>query len=362
MEPSVGKWRWYWGIWGLLGLYMATWDLAMYPSASIPRVVAMNLLQNGTWGLLGLALIWLANRRPIESFAISQWRTWILHLVASVLMAVLGLFLAYLISLLLELGEGAKPLGMVRFLRGLPRFYRAYFHMNLLFMWAVVAAFHGLRVYRKYKAREIETAKLEARFAEAQNLALRMQLQPHFLFNTLNSISALVHENPEGADVMISRLGDFLRMTLEASPDQMVPLRKELAFIRAYLAIEQVRFQDRLQVELEIPAGLQDHVRVPSFILQPLVENALKHGLSDRPQGATLRLRAFRDSEYLILEVQDNGEGYLPGREGVGLGNVRARLGLIYKGLYQMDILGSPGRGTLVVLRLPMGGAGREAP
>ncbi|BDU69065.1 ATPase [Geothrix oryzae] len=359
MEPAVGKWRWYWGIWALMGLYMATWDLAMYPSAPVLRLVVMNLLQNGAWGLLGLFLIWLANRRPIESFAWSQWRTWTLHLLASVVVAALGLFVAYLISLRLDSWDLGKPIDLARFLKGLPRFYRAYFHTNLLFMWAVVAAFHGLRIYRKYKAREVEAAKLEARFAEAQNLALRMQLQPHFLFNTLNSISALVHANPEGADDMISRLGDFLRMTLDAPPDQLVTLRKELAFIQAYLAIEQVRFQDRLQVRMDIAPDLLD-LRVPSFILQPLVENALKHGLSDRPQGGTLQLRAHRDSECLVIEVQDDGEGFTPGREGVGLGNVRARLGLLYKGRHQLDLLGAPGRGTLVVLHLPLDRPGPE--
>jgi signal transduction histidine kinase len=359
MEPAVGKWRWYWGIWTLMGLYMATWDLAMYPSAPVLRIVVMNLLQNGTWGVLGLFLIWLANRRPIESFAWSQWRTWTLHLLASVMVAALGLFVAYLISLRLDSWDQGKALDLAKLLKGLPRFYRAYFHTNLLFMWAVVAAFHGLRIYRKYKAREVEAAKLEARFAEAQNLALRMQLQPHFLFNTLNSISALVHANPEGADDMISRLGDFLRMTLDAPPDQLVTLRKELAFIQAYLAIEQVRFQDRLQVRVDIASDLLD-LRVPSFILQPLVENALKHGLSDRPQGGTLQLRAHRDSECLVIEVQDDGEGFTPGREGVGLGNVRARLGLLYKGRHQLDLLGAPGRGTLVVLHLPLDRPGPE--
>ncbi|WP_257303352.1 sensor histidine kinase [Geothrix campi] len=354
------KWRWYWGIWALMGLYMATWDLALYPSASVLRLLALNLLQNGTWGLLGLFLIWLADRRPIESFAWSHWRTWGLHLVASILVAALGLFLAYLISLLVDSGWG-KVFDPVHLRKGLPKFYRAYFHTNLLFMWAVVGAFHWVRIYRKYKAREVEAAKLQARFAEAQNQALRMQLQPHFLFNTLNSISALVHANPDGADDMISRLGTFLRMTLEAPPDQMVPLHKELAFIRAYLAIEQVRFQDRLRIEVDVPASLQD-VRVPSFILQPLVENALKHGLSDRPGGGTLRLRASRDSEYLVLEVQDDGEGLTSDREGVGLSNVRGRLGLIYKGRHRLDLRGGPGMGTLVVLHLPLEPGEGEAP
>jgi len=354
MESLRPRWGWYWGIWALMGLYMATWDLAMYPSASILRLLVINLLQNGTWGLLGLFLLWLANRHPIESFAWSQWRIWGLHLVASIAVASLGLFLAYLISLFMDFRDWKEPLNAAMFFKGLPRFYRAYFHTNLLFMWAVVAAFHGLRIYRKYKAREVEAARLETRFAEAQNLALRMQLQPHFLFNTLNSISALVHANPDGADEMISRLGDFLRTTLDAPPDQLVSLRRELAFIQDYLAIEQIRFQDRLRVELDIPADLMN-LPVPSFILQPLVENALKHGLADRPQGGTLRIRARQGSDGLVLEVQDDGEGFVPGREGVGLSNVRSRLGLLYKGRHQLDILGIPGRGTLVSLRLPTG-------
>jgi sensor histidine kinase YesM len=347
------KWGWYWGIWTLMGFYMASWDLAMYPTVRILPVLVLNLLQNWTWGLLGLSLLWLANRRPIEAFTWTQWRVWGLHLLATIVAAALGLFLAYVIFLLFQSNAWKRPLSLSMLLKGLPLFYRAYFHTNLLFMWAMAAAFHGLRIYQKYKLRELEAARLEARFAEAHNLALRMQLQPHFLFNTLNSISALVHANPDGADDMISRLGDFLRLTLDASPDHMVPLRKELAFIQAYLAIEQVRFQDRLRIELEVPSDLQN-LRVPSLILQPLVENALRHGLSDRPGIGTLSLRARLDSEALTLEVQDDGEGFVPGREGVGLANVRARLGLIYKGRQRLDILGAPGRGTLVTLRLPL--------
>jgi hypothetical protein len=353
MQRVTPKWSWYWGIWTLMGLYMASWDLAMYPSASILRLLVMNLLQNWAWGLLGLFLLWLANHRPIESIAWSQWRVWVLHLLASVVVAAFGLFVAYVISLAVQSSESMKPLDMAMVRKGLPRFYRAYFHTNLLFMWAVVASIHGLRIYRKYKAREVEAAHLEARFAEAQNLALRMQLQPHFLFNTLNSISALVHSNPDGADEMISRLGNFLRTTLDAPHDQLVTLRRELAFIQDYLAIEQVRFQDRLRVEVQIPPELME-LRLPSFILQPLVENALKHGLADRPQGGTVSLRARKEAGSLVLEIQDDGAGFVPGREGVGLVNVRSRLGLLYKGGYQLEFLGAPGRGTLVVLRLPI--------
>ncbi|MBK8794333.1 MAG: histidine kinase [Holophaga sp.] len=347
------KWMWYWGGWALLALYMASWDISMDKRPDVVRLLAMNLLQNLVWGLLGLVLVWLADHHPIESFSLREWRIWGLQLGTTIAVAALGLFLAYLIyrGFYAEVLKKVSP--TMGYFSGLPYFYRNYFHLNLLFMWALLGALHGHLIYRKFRAREVEAARLEARFAEAQNLALRMQLQPHFLFNTLNSVSALIHTSPEGADRMIGRLGDFLRMTLDASPEQMVPLRKELAFIEAYLAIERVRFQERLQVRVEVPLELLT-ARVPSFILQPLVENALKHGLSDRSQGGTLIVRAQRDSEYLVLEVQDDGEGFVAGREGVGLSNVRARLGLLYRGQHRIDILGASGKGTLVTLRLPM--------
>jgi len=346
------KWLWYWGLWILLGLYMASWDFAMWPKSTL-RVLPMNIAQTLIWGLLGLLLVRLSDRRPIESFAWKEWRTWSLHFFASIAVAFIGLLLAYCVSILFNLAEWKGSVDPIKLLKRLPYFYATYFHTNLLFMWALLGAFHTLRIYRKYRAREVEAARLEARFAEAQNLALRMQLQPHFLFNTLNSVSALIHADPDAADRMVGRLGDFLRMNLDASPEQLIPLRKELAFIESYLAIERVRFQDRLQVRVEIPMELMG-VKVPSFILQPVVENALKHGISDRPKGGILTVRARKDSEFLMLEVQDDGEGFVAGREGVGLSNVRSRLALIYKGKQQIDILGAPGRGTLVVLRIPM--------
>ncbi len=353
MAKRDRKWIWYWGAWALLALYMASWDIAMAEHPEVLRLLVLNALQNLVWGLLGLVLVKLSDHRPIESFSLREWPTWGLHLGASVAVAALGLFFAYLISQTFLGGGWDKEGHALGYFARMPYFYRNYFHINLIFMWALLGSLHGHRIYRKFRAREVEAARLEARFAEAQNLALRMQLRPHFLFNTLNSVSALIHSDPEGADRMIGRLGDFLRMTLEASPDQLVPLRKELAFIEAYLAIERVRFQDRLQVRVEIPLELMG-ARVPSFILQPLVENALKHGLSGRSQGGTLIVRARRDSEFLVLEVQDDGEGFVAGREGVGLSNVRARLSLLYKGQQRIDILGASGKGTLVVLRFPI--------
>lgn len=352
MVGSTRKWAWYWGAWTFLALYMASWDMAMSKGSLALRLLGLNAVQNLVWGILGLILVQLAERRPIQGLSRSQAGTWALHLVASVAVAALGLFLAYLANLVFLDGPWNQP-GKGGPWVLLPAFYRSYFHTNLLFMWALLGALHFHLIYRKYRARELEAAQLQARFAEARNQALRMQLQPHFLFNTLNSISALVESSPRDADRMISRLGDFLRMTLDASPEQLVPLRRELAFIEAYLGIERIRFQERLSVRVEVPAELMG-ARVPAFILQPLVENALKHGLSGRARGGTVILRARRDTDLLLLEVQDDGEGFVSGMEGVGLSNVRSRMGLLYAGRHRLDILGSPGRGTLVVLGMPL--------
>lgn len=351
MTARARSWLGYGGLWILLGLYYATWDFALYPSMAVWRVLALNLSQNAAWGLLGLLLLALAERFPLESFGWEEWRTWLLHGAAAVVVACAGLVVAYLLALLL--GEHTSPMQIGWFFKGLKRFFASYFHTNLLLMVAVLGGFHAFRIHQRLRAREVEGARLEARFAEAQHRALRMQLQPHFLFNTLNSVSALVHSDPEAADRMIGRLGDFLRMTLDAPPDQEVSLRKELAFIEAYLSIERIRFGDRLKVIQDIPPELHS-AKVPAFILQPLVENALKHGLADRPEGGTITLRARRDSDCLVLEVQDDGEGFRPGREGTGLANVRARLGLLHGGRAELEILTAPRRGTLVALRLPL--------
>lgn len=344
------KWlKYYLGVWALMALYFTSWDWVRYPSG-LGKMLLLNVLQNLIWAILGLGLVWLSQRRPIDTLSLKSWRTWSLHAAASLLAAIVGLFLAFLISL--AFSDSTLPKATGWFWKSLKHFYGYYLHTNLLIMLALVGAIHGFRLHRKLQDRELTSARLEARFLEAQHQALRMQLQPHFLFNTLNSISALVHSDPEAADRMISRLGDFLRMTLEGGTEAEVTLRKEMAFIDAYLSIERVRFRDRLQVKVEIPPELMSR-RIPSFLLQPLVENALKHGLEGRPQGGTLGIRAREEGSSLILEIQDDGLGFRPGREGVGLSNVRNRLGLFYKGSAQLELLGQPGTGTLVVLRLP---------
>src|SRR5256885_1287998 len=174
----------------------------------------------------------------------------------------------------------------------------------ILGVWTPVGRFlasHAAVYYQRYREGEL-------RASQAQLQALKMQLHPHFLFNALHAISALVHRDPEAADKMIARLGDFLRLTLDASATQEVPLRRELEFLNCYLEIERVRFNDRLTTSLEVDPRVLD-CRVPNLILQPLVENAIRHGVSQRAAPGHVRVRAERRGDALLLQVSDNGAG-----------------------------------------------------
>jgi LytS/YehU family sensor histidine kinase len=209
----------------------------------------------------------------------------------------------------------------------------------------------------KYRERELHASQLAAQLAQAELQALRMQLHPHFLFNTLHTVSALMHKDVELADDMLSRLGDLLRRTLDTAQAQEVPLQQELEFIQTYLEIEQARLGSRLHVRFETEPETLD-VLVPNLILQPLVENAVRHGIAPRLEGGRLVVRARRESDRLELEVEDDGPG-LPAdfadrpREGLGLANTRARLAALYGPAHQFELASVPPRGLRVVLRLP---------
>jgi two-component system, LytTR family, sensor kinase len=184
-----------------------------------------------------------------------------------------------------------------------------------------------------------------------------MQLHPHFLFNTLHSISSLVLEDPAKANSMIARLGDFLRLTLENANQQMVSLKEETEFLRCYLEIEQVRFGDRLTVALELePQTLS--VQVPHLILQPVVENAIQHAIAPRAARGQINIEAKRLNNLVRLEVRDNGPGIasnnaLARTEGVGLSNVRARLLQIYGSDFRFELMNGRDGGLTVLMEIP---------
>ena len=366
------QWWWYWGAWGLLAIYNTTWDLALRTSktnwwSDWFMLLQMNVAQILVWALLGFGLLAVARRFPIEGFEWANWRSWrvlSLHFGASFMATLAGLFGTFLVAIAFSrLERGTfyewnllESLRTPRFWLGYEDFLKRYFHTNFLVMLALLGAYHMVLAHRRYKRREVEAAQLEKAFMQAQNQALRMQLQPHFLFNTLNSIAALVHIDPDMADRMIARLGDLLRLSLDQSGQQEVTLAQEAQFLERYLAIERLRFQDRLTIGIEIPEELT-RCKVPSFVLQPLVENAIKHGVGASATGGHIAVRARTEEGMLCLEVEDDGPGFVtsprPGH-GIGTGNTRQRLQLLYGEAQSFELLSIPGKGTLARVRLPL--------
>jgi two-component system LytT family sensor kinase len=229
-------------------------------------------------------------------------------------------------------------------------------HQGLLAYWGTVVVAHAFEYHRQAKVSQARSSELSTQLAQAQLAALRMQIHPHFLFNTLNSISALLHRDVETADRMIARLSDFLRMTLKSSGTSVVTLDQELEFLKTYLDIENIRFQDNLLVEMDIDESARD-ANVPNLILQPIVENAVRHGTAKQTGVGELCIRADRKGDRLLISVEDNGPGpsnkaSRPGT-GMGLANTRARLEQFF-GDFRLEIEGRSDRsGTIVSIEVP---------
>jgi LytS/YehU family sensor histidine kinase len=220
---------------------------------------------------------------------------------------------------------------------------------------AVLGCVYAFTYFVEAREREAQQSQLAAQLAEAQLGALRMQLHPHFLFNSLNAIGVLVRDqNTRDASRMLELLGGMLRQVLHGNKRLEVPLSDEVEFIERYLAIEQVRFSDRLRVRWAVDASVRDAL-VPEFILQPLVENAIRHGLANRADGGTIEVGAHGEGENIVLTVSDDGAGYDPRGDtvGVGLANVRARLQTLYGESGRLNIHRAPRGGTTVMLRFP---------
>ncbi|MEW6306547.1 MAG: histidine kinase, partial [Verrucomicrobiota bacterium] len=246
---------------------------------------------------------------------------------------------------------------------GMPGPWTRFFHIatsraqsTIPIYWAIVCVTWVVGYYRTLRERERRTLELEARLTEANLQTLKTQLQPHFLFNTLNAIASLVRKKPDVAEDMIASLSDFLRMNLESTQHEM-PLRRELEFLDHYLEIQQTRFGERLRIGKEIdPAALD--VAVPALILQPLVENSVQHGIEPREAGGRILLRAARRGSSLRLEVRDNGDGFQGRqlaalREGVGLSNTKARLQELYGDGHRFQIRPNADGGLTVLIEIP---------
>ena len=226
--------------------------------------------------------------------------------------------------------------------------------------WAVIGIIHALEFNRRYRERELAAADLRVRLSEAQLEALRSQIQPHFLFNTLHSISTLMHRDVEAADTMLTRLSDLLRLTLKHRGENEITLREELALADHYLEIMQVRFGDRLSVTRSVPSNILE-VMVPQFILQPLLENALNHGIATTAGTGKVDISARAADTQLELSITDDGRGAKPAdsghnaaRHGLGLANTRLRLEQLYGERQSIILERLPMGGTRVTITLPL--------
>jgi two-component system LytT family sensor kinase len=226
---------------------------------------------------------------------------------------------------------------------------------RLLAFLAMITLGWAARYFALYRTRHLDASELETRLAKTHLQVLKMQLQPHFLFNTLNTIAELVHTDPEAADQMITRLGRLLRLSLDHASHQVVPLRQEADFLRVYADIEQVRFQDRLQVVWDLAPDTLD-AAVPTLLWQPVLENAIRHGVTPLAGRGRIVIASRREGEDLVLEIRDNGQG-LPQdgapRQGVGLRNVRERVAQLYGRRAQFSLAPALGGGAIATLRLP---------
>jgi len=296
-------------------------------------------------------VVWLAARLPLDR---GRWRRTLgPHIAATVAFGAVHQVVA--VALLAAAGlmssRGATPPYAALFIK----LFAYRFALDVLVYWATVGLVHAQRSSRETLEREQAAARLESSLSEARLSALRDQIDPHFLFNTLNAVSVLaLRGDREGVTRVVAALGNLLRGSLDGGRAQEVPLAEELAMLEHYLEIQEVRFGDRLVIEREIDAEARG-VKVPSMLTQPLVENAVHHAVAPTPGPARIAIRARRHDGSLQLEISDSGPGFAgrAPREGIGLGNTRARLAQLYGEAHALEFGAAPEGGARVVVRLP---------
>ncbi|GMR12794.1 MAG: histidine kinase [Gemmatimonadota bacterium] len=298
-----------------------------------------------TWAALTPVIFLAAHRFPLRG---AGWAT---HLPAHVAL-----------NLTMLLVSGGIEIG-VRALLGFPvpnvqAALAGNIQVSVLTYWTVLWVAHGLAYYRESQARMVRTAELTAQLSKARLEALRAQLHPHFLFNTLHAISAFIREEPEKAEVMLAELGELLRAAMDAANEPTVPLSREMEHIDRYLSIQKSRLGDRLHVEVDVSPDLGD-ARVPNLLLQPLVENAVEHGISNRLGEGWLWIRGSRENGSLCLEVEDDGPGLPdekldPANWRVGLRNTRDRLAQLYGPQQRFELVNSDNGGLKVRVLIPL--------
>jgi two-component system LytT family sensor kinase len=321
--------------------------------AAFGLLLTLNLGYWYSWAALTPGILWLTRRFPFDR---STWKMAIpIHIAGVVIATSLHVVLTVALNMgtYWVIGESLDT-----WLHEIQEMLILNFDWEMMTYWTIVGVGTALRYLHEARAKELSAVQLETRLVEARLHTLQRQMQPHFLFNTLNTISALMHRDVDAADAMIARLSDLLRMSLQRVGVQEVPLKEELDFLSKYLEIEQTRFRDRLTVVFDVEAETLDAL-VPNLLLQPLVENAIKHGIGPRPTPGQIAVRARINGAMLELDVQDNGVGLSAARltdfnRGVGLSNTRSRLDHLYGSLHRFEFRQPAEGGLLVCIAIPM--------
>ena len=345
--------------WTILGCVFALPDLSAGTGRRYALLLSLTLWWS--WGMVTPLILWADRQIPVSSKQLA--RRVLAHFLPSLLVTSVYVYL---------LGSGSRRVrdwlnGMAcRAFRFLADALRGMFLWNWLIYWLILGAWQAYRYYDHYIAAELRLERLEKNFSEARLNALRMQLDPHFLFNALNTISSQVERDPKLARGMIEHLGDLLRLSLESKDRQEVPLAEEMAFLEHYLAIQKIRFGDHLRIETQIAPEVK-YASVPCLFVQPLVENAIRHGISRRASGGTVIVSAHRDGNRLDIRVLDDGVGLpagwtLENSGGVGLSVTRQRVaGLYPDGETCFAVNRRASGGTEVEISLPLRWTGKDA-
>ncbi len=338
-------------LWTVLAFLSAAgahvYTASMGSPESWAQLLAWNITVSFIWSLLTPPIYALSRRFMFER---GNWKIMLpLHLAASISLAFLAAsVIVWLEPLVTWTPEAHVPFVAHTLSRALMDFQR---------YWYILLITQAIDYYRKYRERELQSSQLEAQLALAQLEVLKIQLEPHFLFNTLNSIAALARNDGPAAENMTLQLADLLRFSLDAMGVHEVPLSRELTVLQKYIDIQQTRFQDRLQVEMDIAPNTLSAL-VPNMILQPLVENAIRHGIGPRRAPGHIRILSRQVFDELWMEISDNGQGLtrLGGScppEGVGLRNTRARLQQLYNHDHRLTLEDAPGGGCVVKIHIP---------
>jgi two-component system LytT family sensor kinase len=357
---SRGRWRRLaiiWGIWTFIGI---VFTLQMYfTSYRSERPVPLGdslylqIVWAYLWALATPLVLWAANKLPLER---NNWiRNSLIHIPISIILSGIVTAIGHIMVWLYL----SVPLGRTFSFERMGRFVLANFSEGIGIYMLIALTSYAFNYYRRYREGQVRTLQLEAQLSKAQLEALKMQLHPHFLFNTLHSISALLTQDTEAARTMITRLGDFLRLTLENSGSEEVTLQQEMEFLTCYLAIERIRFQDRLLTRVDVDDDALD-AKVPNLILQPIVENAIRHGIALRSTPGLIEIEAKHLNGLVRIQVRDNGPGLSEHRisenlfnRGLGLANTGQRLERLYGSRHLFDLRNNPNGGFVVTMEIP---------